>query len=94
MHHYQFLLTFHGDFANKHNIAESSIQDINGTYRRWTKNSNPDEKVGMTPPSPNVNVKQCVPDMSCWRFDFFCPPVGGKVVGLNILFFPSVSSTW
>jgi len=27
-------------------------------------------------------------------FDFFCPPVGGKVVALNIWFFPSVSSTW
>lgn len=27
-------------------------------YNRWTKYWNPDEKIGMEPPSPNVNVKQ------------------------------------
>ena len=40
------------------------------TYRRrWTKHSNPEEKIGMTPPSPNGNVKQnvCVCDISCWE---------------------------
>ena len=39
-------------------------------YHRWTKYSNPEEKIGMTPPSPNVNVKQSVRDMSCWRVRF------------------------
>ena len=30
-------------------------------YSRWTKYSNPGQVIGMTPPSPNVNVKQlCV----------------------------------
>ena len=35
-------------------------------YRRWTKYSKPEEKIGMTPSSPNVNVKQRVRDISCW----------------------------
>ena len=35
------------------------------TYRRWTKYSNLEEKIGRTPLSPNVKVKQSVRDMSC-----------------------------
>ena len=40
------------------------VDDIQ-TYRRWTKYSNLEEKIGLTPPTPNVNVKQRVRDMSC-----------------------------
>ena len=35
------------------------------TYRRWTKYSNLEEKIRLTPRSPNVNVKQRVRHMSC-----------------------------
>ena len=45
--------------------------------------SNPEEKIGMTPSSPNVNAKQSVRDVACsGGFDFFCPPV--STLGRNL----------
>ena len=79
------------------------------SYRRWTKYSNPEDKSGMTPLSPNVNFKQRARDLSCWGVDFFVHPsqpleeennfefcwaLGGKVVrGLNILSSACISHT-
>ena len=97
----------------KHNplfYAVNSGKMKKTTYRRWTKYSNLEEKIGLTPPSLNVKVKQRVREVSCCGVWFVLstrlnpwkkkPTLkfggrGDKVVqGLNILSIYGIMDVW
>ena len=63
-----FSFYINGPLVSQNQVTENcelSLWSWRMTFRRWTKYSNLEEKIGLTPLSPNAKVKRCVRDMSC-----------------------------